>query len=286
MERPVWSGVIAFGLVSIPVKMFTATSTTSLDLDMLDKKDHNRIRYKRVNDVTGKEVPWNNIVKGYDLEGQYVVLTDEDFDRAAAAKTKRIDILSFCDAREVDTIYYENAYFLVPEAQHSKPYVLLRQALEKTGMVALGTYVMRNKEHLCIVKVYDNALVLSKIHFEQELRSPGDFKIPADQKASAAELKMAVSLIQSMAGPFDISAYKDEYTAQLMQFIKDKAKGKKVPKTAKAQKLPSEVRTLMDQLKASIEASGAAKKTKRKTTVAPATKPKTRARTTRTRTKS
>ncbi len=247
--------------------MFGATQSTTLELDMLDKKDLNRIRYKRVNDATGKEVPWANIVKGFNLDGQYVVLSDADFEKAAAAKTKRIDILSFFDEKEVDPIYYENTYFLVPDAQHAKPYVLLREAMSKTGMVALGTYVMRNKEHLCIVKVYENALVLSKIHFQQELRSPADFKIPSGtEKMGAAELKMAVSLVQSMAGTFDISPYKDEYTAQLMKFIKDKAKGKKAAPATPAKKLPAQVKTLMDQLKASLEAKNLASPRKRRTT--------------------
>ena len=252
MPRPVWSGTIAFGLVNIPVKMYGAVSEATLDLDMLDKKDHSHIKYKRVNEKTGREVAWKDIVKGYKVEGKYVVLEDKDFERAAAEKTKRIDIISFVHEEEIDSIYFETGYFLEPEAKDEKPYALLREAMKKSGMVGLGKYVMRNREHLCVIKVYDNALLLNKLHFAEEINNPADYKIPRSVKLNTAEVKMAVSLIDSMSAPFDISGYKDEYAAQLMKFIRAKAKGKLVTPKAAPKKMPDDVSSLLEQLKASL----------------------------------
>lgn len=253
MSRPIWTGTIAFGLVNIPVKLYSAISASSLELDMLDKKDKSHIRYKRVNENTGKEVAWGNIVKGYKLNGNYIVLEDKDFEQAAAEKTKRIEITSFVKEEEIDPIYYETTYYLEPEPKDQKPYALLRDAMKKSGMVGMGTFVMRTKEQLCVVKVLKNALVLSKIHFEDEIKPLDDFKIPtAAVKVTPAEIKMAVALIESMKAPFDISDYKDRYTAQLLKFIENKAKGKKAAPAKTVKKLPEDVSDLLAQLKASL----------------------------------
>ncbi|WP_118953523.1 non-homologous end joining protein Ku [Taibaiella helva] len=253
MARPIWTGTIAFGLVNIPVKLFSAISESSLDLDMLDKKDKSHIRYKRVNENTGKEVAWGNIVKGYKVDGNYIILEDKDFEQASAQKTKRIDITSFVQEEEIDPIYYETTYYLEPDAKDAKPYALLRGAMQKAGVVGMGTFVMRNKEQLCAIKVLDRALVLSKLHFEEEIRPLDDYKFPPTSlKLNPAELKMASALIDSMKASFDISAYKNEYTAQLLKFIKDKAKGKKVAPVKTKTKVPDEVSSLLEQLKASL----------------------------------
>src|SRR5690606_11993393 len=265
MPRPIWSGSIAFGLVNIPVKLFSAIEETSLDFDMLDKKDYNNIKYKRVNEETGKEVVWANIVKGYQLDGRYVILEDSDFEKAAAEKTKRIDIVSFIKEKEIDPIYYDKTYYLGADKKDQKTYALLRDALKKSGMVGLGTYVLRNKEHLGVIKVYENALVLTKLHFEDEIRSLDDYEIPAASvKTSASEIQMAISLIKQMVSPFDISQYKDGYTEQLLKFIEKKAKGKTASPKAKSKALPKEVNSLMDQLKASLKTSTAASRRKTK----------------------
>ncbi len=269
MARPIWTGTIAFGLVNIPVKLFSAISESTLDLDMLDKKDKSHIRYKRINENTGKEVAWGNIVKGYKIKDSYVVLENKDFEQAAAEKTRRIEISSFVDQSEIDPIYYETTYYLEPE-QDQKPYALLRNAMDKAGVVAMGTFVMRNKEHLCVIKVLEHALVLSKIHFQQEIRPLSDYKIPAASiKLNPSETKMAIALIDSMKAPFDISDYKDQYTQQLLKVIKNKAKGKKAPVPKAAATIPDEVSSLLEQLKASlgspapVKKSTAARKTKK-----------------------
>ncbi|WP_118972975.1 non-homologous end joining protein Ku [Taibaiella koreensis] len=264
MARPIWTGTIAFGLVNIPVKLFSAISESSLDLDMLDKKDKSHIRYKRVNENTGKEVAWSNIVKGYKVDGNYVVLEDKDFEQASAEKTKRIEITSFIQEEEIDPIYYNTTYYLEPDAKDAKPYALLRSAMQKAGVVGMGTFVMRNKEQLCVIKVLERALVLSKLHFEEEIRPLDDYKFPAASlKLNPAELKMASALIDSMKGPFDISAYKNEYTAQLLKFIRNKAKGKKATPVKAKVKVPEEVSSLLEQLKASLSEGPSGPKAKK-----------------------
>jgi DNA end-binding protein Ku len=262
MARSIWTGTIAFGLVNINVKLFSAVTDGSIDFDMLDEKDKHRIRYKRVNERTEKEVKWSSIVKGYKLNDGYVILTPADFESAAAEKSRQINITSFVKESEIDTIFYETVYYLEPGKADQKPYALLRDAMTRTKMVGLGSFVMRNKEMLCVIKVYQNALVLCKIHFEAEIKPLSDYNIPAaSYKLSAAEIKMAVSLIDAMKSDFDISAYKDEYTEHLMKLIKRKAKGKKyeAPKTIE-KKLPGDVSSLLEQLKASLQ--GPPKKTK------------------------
>src|ERR1700744_5915928 len=158
--RSIWTGAIGFGLVNIPVKLFSATQGSELDLDMLDKKDQANIKFKRVNENTGKEVAWENIVKGYKLNDRYVILTDEDFEKASPEKSKIIEIAEFVDESEIDGIYYDSAYYLEPDKSGGKAYVLLRDALHKTGKVGFGSFVLRNKESLCRVKAMEDILVL------------------------------------------------------------------------------------------------------------------------------
>lgn len=265
MPRPIWTGTIAFGLVSIPIKLYSAIEETSLDLDMLDKKDHGNIKYKRVNEETGEEVEYANIVKGYKLEGRYIVLDKKDFEAAAAEKTKRIDIVSFVKETEIDPIYYDTTYYLGADKKDQKTYALLRDAMKKSGMVGLGTYVLRNKEHLGVIKVYKNALVLTKLHYEDEIRGLDDYDIPASSiKTSEPEIKMAISLIEQLAAPFDISQYKDEYTGQLLEFIKKKSQGKVASPKSKMTPIPKEVHSIMEQLKASLKTTTAASRRKEK----------------------
>lgn len=251
--RAIWTGAIGFGLVNIPVKMYSATQSSTLDLDMLDKKDHSNIRFQRVNEKTGKEVAWENIVRGYKYNGEYVVLSDDDFKKASPEKSKIISIEQFVDEAEVDTIYYETPYFLEPEKTGAKAYALLRDALEKSGKVGLGTYVMRTKEVIGLIKPMDDVLVLNKIRFPEEIRDHKELKAPED-KAKPAEMKMAMALIDQLSGPFEIDKYKDTYSDQLMELIEAKAKGKKIT-APKMTVVHSKSRDLMEQLKASLNTS-------------------------------
>jgi DNA end-binding protein Ku len=248
--RSIWTGAIGFGLVNIPIKLFSAVESSTLDLDMLDKKDHANIKFKRVNEHTGKEVPWNNIVRAYNLNGKYIVLSDADFQEAMPEKTKTIAIESFVEESEIDPIYYETSYYIEPEKQGKRAYTLLNNALIKSKKAGLGSFVLRNKEHLCLIKASVDIMVLHRLRFQEEIR---DHK-GLDTSASApkpAELKMALSLIDQLTQPFDIRKYKDTYNSKLMKLIKARAAGKKtIPHPLKV--VHSAKMDLMDQLKESL----------------------------------
>jgi len=249
--RAIWSGAIGFGLVNIPIKLYSAVQQSELDLDMLDKKDHANIKFQRVNANTGKEVPWGNIVKGYKMDDRYVVLDNEDFERASPEKTKIIEITEFTDEKEIQSIYYETPYFLQPDKNGAKAYTLLLDALEKSGKVGLGSFVLRNRESLVVIKPYSDILMLNKIRFAEEIRDTDEIKVPKATN-KPAELKMAMQLIDQLTQEFDITRYKDTYSANLMKVIKEKAKGKK-PAKPQLRVVHSRSRDLMEQLKASLE---------------------------------
>jgi len=250
--RPIWTGAIGFGLVNIPVKIYSATETSNLDLDMLDKKDHSHIKYQRVNETTGKEVEWSNIVKGYKLDNNYIVLDDKDFEAASAKKTKTIEISDFVKEDEISSIYYETPYYLEPDKSGTRPYKLLLDALTKSKKVGVATFVMRNKEALAILRPDKNVIVLNKIRFEQEIRDPNELTLPKNTEVKPAELKMAMTLIDQLTDKFDISKYKDNYNDELLKLIHAKAKGKKI-KAPEMKVVHNKTKDLMDQLKASLE---------------------------------
>lgn len=249
--RSIWNGSISFGLVSIPIKMYSGSEDSKVDLDMLDKHDHSRIRYKRVNEKTGEEVEWKDIVKGYKMNDHYVVLDKEDFESANMKKSKTIDIEEFIKENEVADVLFKKPYFLEPQKEGGKSYNLLRDALKKTKKLGVATFVMRQKEHLSLVGVYQNALVLHVIRFPAEIRNPADLKLP-ETKISKKEVDMAISLIDQYTTEFSFEKFKDIYNEQLMKIIESKAKGKK----AKAEKFEAKAtpaKDLMAQLKASLE---------------------------------
>lgn len=252
--KAIWTGSIGFGLVNIPIKMYTAVEDSSLDLDMLDKKDHANIKFKRVNENTGKEVAWENIVRGFLLNDKYVVLDKQDFEKASPEKTKHIEITQFTNEKDIDSNYFEQPYFLAPEKTGTRAYALLRDALKKSGKAGVGLFVMHNREHVCIIKAQDNALVLNRIRFAQELRSPAELKLPAT-KSKPPELKMALNLIEQLTSKFDITKFKDDYSDKLMKIIRAKSKGKSTPfKPMKV--VHSKTQDLMEQLKASLASGG------------------------------
>lgn len=223
--RSIWNGSISFGLVSIPIKMYSASEDRKLDLDMLDVHDNARIRYKRVNEETGKEVEWKDIVKGFKQDDSYVILEKEDFEMANMKKSKTIDIEEFIEESEVSDLLYKSPYFLEPQKEGSKSYNLLRDALKKTKKLGVATFVMRQKEHLSLIGIYKDALVLHVIRFADEIRDPKDLKLPTT-KVSKKEVDMALSLIANYTSKFDLEKYKDVYNKQLMKIIKNKSTGK------------------------------------------------------------
>jgi len=250
LMKAIWTGSIGFGLVNIPIKMYSAVEESTLDLDMLDKKDHANIRFKRVNENTGREVAWENIVRGYLLNDRYVVLDKTDFEKASPEKTKHIDITQFVDETEIDSSYFEAPYYLEPQKAGVRAYALLREALHKSGKAGVGLFVMHNREHVCIIKSHDDVIILNRIRFEQEIRSHKDLDLPK-AKSKPAELKMAVNLIGQLTKPFDISKFKDDYSDKLMKIIRAKSKGKKAP-FKPMRVVHSPTKDLMDQLKASL----------------------------------
>jgi DNA end-binding protein Ku len=251
--RSIWTGSISFGLINIPIKLFSAVQESSLDLDMLDAKDLSNIIFKRFNESTGKEVAYGNIIKGYKIEDKYVILEEEDFQAADAVKTKTIDIQSFVLEKDIDSIYYEQPYFLEPDKGAMKAYALLRDALSASGKVGVTSFVLRNKESLAILKPYKNVIVLNRIRFEQEIRSTAELKLPPVAKTSAKEMDMAEKLIDQLTEKFDISSFRDEYTAKLLDIIKKKAKGKAPKKPADLKVVHKQTDDLMAMLKASLE---------------------------------
>ncbi len=258
--RAIWSGAIGFGLVNIPVKMFSATQDSNIDLDMLDKHDNSHIKYQRVNESTGEEVAWGDIVKGYKVGNKYVVLTEEDFEAAAAKKAQVIEIDEFVDEGAIDSTFYEAPFYLAPDKGGDKPYALLREALSETEKVAIGTYVMRGKEHLCMLKAEEDVIVLNRLRFAEEIRDTVELDLPGTSAIKPNELKVAKALIEQLTNKkFSIKKYKDTYHSALMKLIKAKAKGKHVPEP-KFKLVKSSARDLMAQLKASLEGEAPKKK--------------------------
>jgi DNA end-binding protein Ku len=254
--RSIWKGSVSFGLVNIPVRLYSATQQSTLNLDMVDRRDMGKVRFKRINENTGKELTMENIGKAYKYNGDYVLLEDEDFEAASPEKTKIIEVNNFVKEQEIDTIYFENSYYIEPEKAGEKAYALLRDALAKAGKVGLAQFVLRTSATLSVLKPMKDVLVLSKIRFAEEIRSTGELNLPPKSIVKPEELKMALNLINQYTDTFDINKFKDEYAAALMKAIENKATGKK----GKARKMKvSYTRTdnLMDQLKASLAKSKA-----------------------------
>lgn len=250
--RAIWKGAIGFGLVNIPVKLYSATQQSTLDLDMVDIRDMAKIHFQRVNENTGKEVKWENIGKAYLLNEDYILLDEDDFAEAAPEKSKIIEVNHFVDESEINSIYYENSYYIEPEKSGVKAYALLREALKKSGKVGVAQFVMRTAAALTVLKPMGDMIVLSKIRFAEEVRATDEFDLPAKTAVKPAELKMALSLIDQYSEKFNIEKFKDQYAADLLKVIRAKAKGKK-PTAKKLKVVHSKSKDLMEQLKASLK---------------------------------
>ncbi len=249
--RSIWKGSLGFGLVNIPVKLYSAVQTSSLDFDMLDARDHSRIRYQRVNEHTHKEVPYDKIVKGYKMNDNYVIVDDVDFEEAAPEKSRVIEIESFVDIADVNPMYYETSYYAEPDSKSNKAYALLVQALLKSKKAGLARFVLRSTESLCIVHPVDHVLVVTRIRFGQEIRSHEELDVAEDVNVSKKELDMGLALINQYAEHFDVSKFKDEYNDELLKIIQAKAKGKRATvKKLKPQKATGD--DLYDQLMQSL----------------------------------
>ncbi|MEJ7780579.1 MAG: Ku protein [Daejeonella sp.] len=225
--RAIWKGSIGFGLVNIPVKLYSAVQQSNIDLDMLDGRDHSRIKFQRINEKTRKEVPYEKIVKGYAINNDYVILDENDFDEASPTKSKMIELENFVNLNEINPIYYETSYYSEPETQGRKAYALLLQALLKSKKAGIGRFVLRSTENLCVLHALGDVIIISKIRFAEEIRSSGEILSPTDITINKKELDVGLALINQYTSKFKIDQFKDEYTSDLLKIIKAKAKGKR-----------------------------------------------------------
>jgi len=254
--RSIWKGSIGFGLVNIPVKLYSAVQKSTLDMDMLDAKDHARIKFQRINENTRKEVPFDKIVKGYLINDNYVILDDQDFADASPEKTKMIELENFVDIKEINPIYYETSYYAEPETQGKKAYALLLKALIQSKKAGVARFVLRSTENLCVIHPLDEVLTVTKIRFQEEIRSTEEIKVPSLDTINKKELDVGMALIKQYSSPFNIESFKDEYTNELLKIIKAKAKGKR----ATVKKLKPRTVTeddLYGQLMQSLKSKGA-----------------------------
>jgi DNA end-binding protein Ku len=254
--RSIWKGTVSFGLVSIGVKLFSATEERDVAFHQVRRSDGSRIRYKRVAEADGQEVPYGEIAKGYELpSGETVVLTDDDFADLPLPTAKTVDVLQFVPTEQIDPIYFAKSYYLEPERNATKPYVLLRDALESSGMAGLVKVAIRNREQLATLRVRDGVIVLETMIWPDEVREPSFGFLNDDVDVRPQEKAMAESLVSSMAGEFDPSAYTDDYRAALQAVIDAKVEGREVVQAEETQPSAGTVVDLMTALKASVEAA-------------------------------
>ena len=255
MPRAIWTGSISFGLVNVPVRMYSAIDERDVRFHLLHEKDDSRIGYDKVCKKEGKPIPDDEIVKGYEVsEGKYVYLTDEDLEAAAGESYRSIDIQDFVDADEVDPIYFERSSFLGPAEGAEKPYALLVRAMEESGLVGIVTYVMRDKQQLGCVRVRDGMIVLEKMFFADEIRPTKGIR-PRKATVPKQELAMALDLIDRFRGPFEPEKYEDTYREALLEVIDRKRKGKDVHAEAEPER-GEEPADLLEALRKSVEAHG------------------------------
>ena len=264
--RAIWKGSISFGLVSIPVALQNASRTEELKFRLLRQKDLSPVNYKRVAQVDGKEVPWDQIVKGYEYEkDKFVVLKDEDFKRVDLEATDTIDIVDFVDLAEINPVYFHRPYYLEPQKGGASAYNLLRQVLSDTNKAGISKVIIRTRQHLAAVKANGNLLVLELMRFADELVSPSAVKIPEARKSSTRELGMAATLVKQMTEKWNPKRYTDDYRSALMKLIDKKRKsgGKELPQSGHETKRATNVIDLAAVLQQSLaEASGSKGKSK------------------------
>src|SRR3954453_17683082 len=255
MPRAIWSGAISFGLVNIPVKLYSAVSRKTVRFHQIDAESGQRIRQQRVNPASGDEIPYEQIVKGYEISpDRYVTITPEELDALQPQKTRTIDIEEFVDLEQIDPIYYDHPYYLVPDKGAAKAYKLLLDAMKDAGKVAVARVVIRSKENLVAIRPLDGVLTMETMLFADEvIPSDGIEEIPADgeAKTSARELEMAKQLIDSLTSDFEPGKYRDEYRDRVLEMIERKAEGEEIVVEAPEEE-PQKVPDLMAALEASI----------------------------------
>ena len=268
MPRSIWKGSIAFGLVNIPVELYSAVSSSEgrVKFRQLHKKDNSPIKYDRVCTKEEKTVPYEEIVKGYEYsKGKYVIMEEEDFRAAAVESTKAIDIQEFVDASEIDPRYFEQPYYLLPQKGGEKAYALLREAIKKTGKVGIGNVTLRsNSMHFVAIKCVENSLVMESMRYADELVDTSSFEFPGEENVRPAELAMAEQLVSTMVGEFEPEKYSDKYKDNLMEIINAKLKGQKIEVEEPEEPEATNVVDLMARLQESLARGKKGKKTNEK----------------------
>jgi DNA end-binding protein Ku len=257
--RAIWKGSITFSLVNIPISLYPATRREELKFRLLRKSDFSPVNYKRVAEADGKEVPWHEIVKGYEYEdGKFIVLKDEDFRRADIEATQSVDIIKFVTLKDIDPVFFDRPYYLEPQKAGARAYALLREALNRTGQVGLAKVVIKTRQHLAVVKPEQNALVLELMHFAEELVDSKGLQIPGKADLAARELQLAIDLVKRMEGPWKPEEYTDEYRGALLDLIHEKIKsGGHEPATVPTAKRSSKkIIDLVSVLQESLEHAG------------------------------
>jgi DNA end-binding protein Ku len=264
VPRAIWSGVISFGLVSVPVRMYTATESKELKFHFLDRRDMAPIGYDKVNKETGESVAADDIIRGFEVDkGRFVELTEEDIDRLDVELTHSIDICDFVSIDEIDPLFFRKAYYLLPQEGAEKPYRLLLKALEETGRVAIAKVVIRNKQHLAAIRAFDDTLVLETMYYADEVRKPEEAPKP---QVRAPEVEMAKTLIENLAATWDPEKYHDRYRTELLDLLEKKAEGEPLPEPKDEE--GGEVVDLMEALRRSVAATKKKRAPAKKTTTA------------------
>jgi len=263
MARAIWKGSISFGLVNIPIALYPATRREELKFRLLRKSDLSPVNYKRVAEKDGKEVAWDQIVKGYEYEkGKYVLLKDEDFQRVDLEATQTVDIKDFVDQEEIDPMFFYKPYYLEPQKGGDKAYALLRDSLKDTNKVGVAKVVIKTRQYLAGVKPEDGVLVLELMHFADELADPEKLHLPKKMEVGKREMTMAKSLIDGMTSKWEPEKYKDDYREALMDVIEEKveAGGKEIEEKPRKAPKPTKVIDLVSVLQKSLEQTGGKKK--------------------------
>src|SRR5437773_1117260 len=263
MARAIWKGSISFGLVNIPIALYPATRREELKFRLLRKSDLSPVNYKRVAEKDGREVSWDQIVKGYEYEkGKYVVLKDEDFQRVDLEATQTVDIKDFVDQEEIDPMFFYKPYYLEPQKGGDKAYALLRDSLKDTKKVGVAKVVIKTRQYLAGVKPEDGVLVLELMHFADELADPEKLHLPKKMEVGKREMNMAKSLIDSMASKWEPEKYEDDYREALMEGIEEKveAGGKEIEEKPRKAPKPTKGIDLVSVLQSSLEQAGGKKK--------------------------
>lgn len=274
--RPLWKGAITFGLISIPVRLYSAVQEKSLKFHLMHEEDGGRIKYERVCSKCGKKVSWDDLVKGYEYsKDHYVTFSDEELEGLDVDSIRAIDVVAFVPLADIDPIYFNKTYYVAPEAAGLKAYRLLADALEAEGQVGVAKVALRDKEHLATVRLKDDVFVLETMHWPDEIREPEFEELDKKIKIQDSEVKMARQLIQQLSSEFDPSEFADEYRAKLEELVQAKVEGAEVTVAAEPEEEPTKVVDLMEALKASVEEAKKRKggaPAKKKTTSRPARK--------------